>query len=345
MLPDRRRPRDMFSRQPKTDLWYRRFVPVLLAVSLIGLASARAAAQDVQGPRRRMGEAFTWNMRILGLFDAGRARLAIAPPSRNGSALQVNVVGEAEATGLVKALTGLHDDYRLILDANTLLPRKMEITESGLNTRTVVLQLDGRRFDILARRPGAERRLNGFLPSEPLEPVAVLLLLRAARLEAGDKLELILIDGTNFYQGTIDVQRREELKSAMGTQSAIRLLCQGQRVDDKGRKMGRPPRQATLWLSDDAYRLPLRIEAQTDYGTGEFELTSYEPARRPIPIPKRMIGVTETLKSAAPPARQPAPPAPAPVPAPAPAPPPAQPGPAAAPELPSPPPSPSAPSP
>ena len=60
----------MFSRQPKTDLWYRRFVPVLLAVSLIGLASARAAAQDVQGPRRRMGEAFTWNMRHFAVMPA-----------------------------------------------------------------------------------------------------------------------------------------------------------------------------------------------------------------------------------------------------------------------------------
>lgn len=328
----------MFSRLLHFRREYLRLVAALVVLGLVGLASAQAQAEETPAPRRRMGEAFTWNMRILGLFDAGRARLAIAPPFRSGPTVQVNAVGEAEATGLVKAITGLHDDYKLVLDGNTLLPRRMEINESGLNVRNVVMQLDGRRFDIVAKRPGQERRLNGFLPTEPLEPVAVLLLLRAARLDPGDKLELILIDGTNFYQGAIEVLRREELKSAMGNQTAIRLLCTGQRVDAKGVKLPRPPRQATLWLSDDAYRLPLRIEAQTDYGTGEFELTSYEPARRPIPIPKRLTGIVETLKSHAPPPPTLPPPSPAP-------PPPVAPQPPAPPPSPAPPPQPAQPAP
>src|SRR3569832_2296720 len=56
----------------------------------------------------RLGEAFTFSLKFLGLFDAGRARLAIAPPVKVGTGWQINAVGEAEALGLAKAITGLH---------------------------------------------------------------------------------------------------------------------------------------------------------------------------------------------------------------------------------------------
>jgi hypothetical protein len=93
---------------------------------------------------------------------------------------------------------------------------------------------------------------------------------------------------------------REPLTTELGSYSAIRLLCRGERVDAQGRKLGRPVRQATLWLTDDPLRLPLRVEAQTDLGTGEFVLTSYEPARRPLLLPKQLQGITEQ-RAAAPP--------------------------------------------
>lgn len=278
-------------------------------------------AQDAGAQRQRLGEAFIWSVRFLGLFDAGRARLAVSPPTRGPQGqLSVNVVGEVEATGLVRALLGLHADYRVILDGTTLATRRMEIEESGYRTRTVQVTVDGRRIEQYARRPGKEIRLPGQLPSEPLEPVAVILLLRAARLAQGDRLELIAMDGTDLYQGVLEVVGREELKSAMGAQSAIKISCRGERVNHLGQNLGKPPRQATLWVSDDTYRLPLRVEAQTAYGSGQFELTNYEPARRPIPIPARPTGISESWRApAAPPVQQPAP-TPPPQPAPAPAP-------------------------
>lgn len=267
-----------------------RFLAIAAALWMLGPAAGFAEP----APRQRQGEAYTFSMRIVGLFDAGRARLAIAPPYRNGTSTQVHIVGEAEATGLLKEITGIHNDYRLVLDGSTLLPRKMEVDESGIRNYSVVMQLDGRRFDLLARKKGAgERRLAGQLPSEPLEPVAVMLLLRSARLAEKDRLELILMEGANFYQGSIDVIGREDVTTALGTRKSIKLLCRGERINEHGAKLGRPPRQATMWVSDDAYRVPLRIEAQTDFGIGQFELESYEPARRPIPVPRHILGMTE----------------------------------------------------
>jgi hypothetical protein len=219
----------------------------------------------------------------------------------------------------VRALLGLHADYRVILDGKTLVTRRMDIEETGYRIRSLGVVVDGKNIDQYAKKPGAEIRVHGTLPFEPLEPVAVIMMLRAARLTNGDKLELIAMDGTDLYRGTIEVVGREELRSAMGTQQAIRLLCRGDRVNHFGQKVPeKAPRQATLWVSDDNYHLPLRVEAQTAYGTGQFELTSFEPGRRPLPMPQQLLGITTQH------AATPAPPA-APLPTPPPTPQPAQP--------------------
>lgn len=247
-----------------------------------------------QAARRRQGEAFTWSLRFLGVFEAGRARLAITPPQKTSKGLTIAAVGEAEALGLAKAITGLHDDYRLLLDANTFVPKRIDIVETGYRSRTVTIETEGKRLDILQRVPAPERRVQGLLPSEPLEPVAVLLQLRGARLADRDHLELIILDGTALYQGSIDVQGREDLTTTMGTQRAIKLACKGERIDINGRKVGRPPRTATLWLSDDERRLPLLVVAQTDMGNGQFELMSYEAGQRPLTPPRQFTGIAQS---------------------------------------------------
>ena len=257
-----------------------------------------AAAQSAPRSAARQGEAYTFSLKFLGSVDAGRARLAVSPPTNGPNGPQITVIAEAEATGFAKALTGLHEDYRLILDGTTWLPRRMQLVESGLRIRTAVIDVTDRRVEVSSKMPTGERHWSGLLPTQPLEPIAVLLLLRAARLQNGDKLALVVMDGTAFYQGTMEIVGREEIASAFdpsGTQRAIKIVCRGERITENGVKVGRPPRIATLWVSDTAARLPLRVEGETELGKAEFALTGYEPGRRPLPLPKQLLGIVEQL--------------------------------------------------
>jgi hypothetical protein len=273
----------------------------VLASALWFLASAVATAQTAPRAGARQGEAYTFSLKFLGSVDAGRARLAVSPLSMGPQGPQIQIVAEAEATGFAKALTGLHEDYRLVLDGTSWVPRRMQLIESGLRTRTAILDITDRRIDAYAKQLNGEKRWSGVLPSPPLDPIAVLLLLRAVRLHDGDKLALIVMDGTAFYQGTMEVLGREEIVSGLtsgplaGTQRAIKVLCRGERISENGVKLTRPPRSATLWISDNAARLPLRVEGETELGKAEFALTSYEPARRPLVPPKQLIGLVEQL--------------------------------------------------
>ena len=72
------------------------------------------------------------------------------------------------------------------------------------------------------------------------------------RLHDGDKLDLIVLDGSAFYQGTMEVVAHEELTTPNGPQKAIKILCRGRRIANGGHKIGKPPRFGMVWVSDDA---------------------------------------------------------------------------------------------
>jgi hypothetical protein len=274
---------------------------VLSGLSLLASpAFGRAANVAPKGHVTRQGEAFTFSLRFLGSVDAGRARLAISPPTQQGTGSVINIVAEAEALGLAKAISGLHEQYRLVLDGATLLPRSIHLQESGWRMRTAVITLDGKTVDLVITRPNGEQRGRMTMPTEPLDPLAVLLSLRAMRLHDGDKLDLVVLDGSAFYQGTMEVVGREELATPNGPQKAIKIACRGERIVNNGQKVGRPPRFGTVWVSDDPARLPLRIEGETELGKAEFVLTSFEPGRKPLPLPKKVVGINERLADTAP---------------------------------------------
>lgn len=276
--------------------------PVRLLVSAVlsaglslatGAEPALAASAASKARPQRQGEAYTFSLRFLGSVDAGRARLAISPPTQQGDSSVIHIVAEAEALGLAKAISGLHEHYRLVLDGATLLPRSIHLEESGWRVRTAKITLDGKSVDLDIKRPQGDHRAKVSMPTEPLDPLAALLLLRAMRLHDGDKLDLVVLDGSAFYQGTMEVVAHEELATPSGPQKAIKIQCRGERIANGGQKVGRPPRFGMVWVSDDAARIPLRIEGETELGKAEFVLTSFEPGRKPLPMPKKIVGINE----------------------------------------------------
>lgn len=279
----------------------------------LGVGVLAVAAPVHAGSAARRGEAFTFTVKILGAVDAGRARLAVNPPQAQAGGHVIQVVGEAEATGMAKALTSWHQDYKVTLDAATLLPQKVSLHETGKRQRDVNFVISGRTVDMDVRRPDQAWRAKAEMPVELLDPVGVLLLLRVARLRDGDKLALVVSGGSALYSGTVQVVAREELALPTGPRRAIRLACRGIRVDEKGIEVGRTPWLGTLWLSDDKARLPLRVAFESEIGPIEFTMTSHEGVSPPLP--RTLRGVVENgplPRPAAAPAPAPAKPAPPP---------------------------------
>jgi hypothetical protein len=101
------------------------------------------------------------------------------------------------------------------------------------------------------------------------------LYLRSQPLKKGSVYRLAVYPATNAYLATVTVTGREKISVRAGTYNAIKLDLRLKRV---GKHLELEPhkkfRGATVWVSDDAERLILRIDAQVFVGTVFAELQS-----------------------------------------------------------------------
>ena len=122
--------------------------------------------------------------------------------------------------------------------------------------------------------PGKERR---FKCANLFDLQSGLLFIRSQRLEAGDRYRFIVYPATYGYLVDIEVLGREKLKVPAGSYDAIK--CQV-RLQEVNKNLELEPhkkfKRAYAWLSDDADRLMLKIQADIFVGSVWCELQSVE---------------------------------------------------------------------
>lgn len=258
-----------------------RIALVLGLVGLLGAPQTTAAATPPVGLHPGEGFAFRFS---VGSIEAGEARMAIGEPSvaADGSTT-VSVQAEARSAPWLSLLMHLDDTYQVTIDTALLAPRALRVEEHGLRNRVVSARLvhdekgPGSHMTLDYRDAKQHRKADFHLYARALDLLGTLFTLRAAPLHEGDALDLLAFDGPAFYRAVGKVARRVRLTGASGPVPAILLDFEAHRVDPQGRPLRKPSRHVQVWLSDDALRLPLRIEADTDFGRCRIELASYRP--------------------------------------------------------------------
>jgi hypothetical protein len=257
----------------------RRGLTFMLGALVLGMARLAAAASFAH-PGVRPGEAMTFRL-YLGGIETGRARMSVGHPMHKDGRRLVAVHGQAETTSIMKIVARMDEDYQLVLDAGTLLPREVVSVEHGMRDRRIASRVDGRAIahDVrLGEQRGASKRVA---PTEVRDPLCAFFALRALALASGDVLRLDVLDGTVLWRTRLTV-RREPLR--LGDQArareAIRIDGETARIDDAGRPLAGATRHLSVWMSDDGDRALLRMECDTDLGRAAIELTSYQRGGR-----------------------------------------------------------------
>lgn len=249
------------------------------ALVILGLVASAPALAD--NPGALPGEAFTFKFSV-GPVDGGRARMSIGKPVSQHGRRVVAVHGEAETTAFVSLLARMQDDYKLVYDTATLLPLSVSETERGVRERRMTQKIDGRFADLDYWAPEKQLKGRRVLARVPRDPLSSFFALRSLALSDGQRVYLDVIDGPALWRAEVTVKRGASVHLDENTppRPAIRLDAVARRIDDGGRlRADRPPRRLTMWLSDDAARVLLRLEADTDLGRCALVLTSYIPPR------------------------------------------------------------------
>ncbi|MGI8431502.1 MAG: DUF3108 domain-containing protein [Chthoniobacterales bacterium] len=211
---------------------------------------------------------FGWN-------DVVAATAEINFGANNG---RLELIGTGQTTGVVRALWRFDVQHRATADATTLRPIAMhQVDELRHKTVTTDLTFSATgvtrtRTDNKATKPPTPKEFD--FPGL-VDLHTALLLIRSQPLVEGTVQRLVVYPATNGYLATISVAGRESIKVGAGTYQAIKLDLQLSKIN-KQRELEphKKFRQASAWISDDADRLLLRIEAKVFVGTVFVDLES-----------------------------------------------------------------------
>ncbi len=200
----------------------------------------------------------------------GEAHLDRISPDR----FQIDAAGRT--IGLVRALWRYDVTYKAVDNAHSLMPIETNQDEVFRAKKVGTHLTFGTSGVTRARTDGSTPTTSKeFTFPRVLSLSAAMLYLRSQPLQEQDVYRVVVYPTTSPYLATITVTGREKISLRAGTYPAIKMDLQLSKV---GKNLDLEPhkkfRKATIWLSDDADRLPLRVEAQIFVGSIFAELQS-----------------------------------------------------------------------
>lgn len=226
----------------------------------------------------RVGETLTFDVAWSGYLIAGSAvtRVVEKRPSYNSTAYYL--VADGRPLPIISRLYPLYYKMDSLFDSFT-----------GLSQRTSIYQEEGDRrkyystlFNRSARRAVIERQDH---PGEKTEiesapdaqdGLAVLYALRTRAVKTGDHLSFPVIDDGKPYTVNFDVGAVESVKVPFGPMNAwnVRINITDANRQSVGSKIA-------VWLSNDARRLPVKLQADLPVGAFVLALRTVQtPATR-----------------------------------------------------------------
>lgn len=187
--------------------------------------------------------------------------------------------GTGRTVGLVRALWRFDVNYRATADAASLRPVETNQTEV-IRGKKVVTHLTFTSAGVTrARTEGpsgsSTTKARHFNFPNLFDLHSALLYLRSQPLKDRSVQRIVVYPATTAYLATITVLGREKISVRAGSYNAIKVDLQ---LNKLGKNLELEPhrkfRRANVWISDDADRVILRIEAQIFVGTVFAELQS-----------------------------------------------------------------------
>jgi len=186
--------------------------------------------------------------------------------------------GTGRTVGFVRALWKLDANYHALADVETLRPIETRQTEAyrfkKIVTHLAFTNSGVTRARIEGSGAGTTKTREFSFPNL-FDLHSALLYLRSQPLKEHSVYRIVVYPATSAYLATVTVLGREKTSVRAGTYNAIKIDLQLHRL---GKNLELEPhrkfRRATVWVSDDANRIPLRIEAQIFIGTVFAELQS-----------------------------------------------------------------------
>jgi hypothetical protein len=110
---------------------------------------------------------------------------------------------------------------------------------------------------------------------DPVDLISALVQTRDWNLKPGEKRDVVVHFGRDFFPLTIHAEGYEEVRTPLGTFKTLMLVPRMEK-DPKGlfKKGG----EIKVWISQDAANLPVKMQLKLNFGTATLLLSEYQKA-------------------------------------------------------------------
>jgi hypothetical protein len=231
------------------------------------------AAKPAAAPRAERavpfatGETLSYDVSWSSYLTAGAAVTTVKEkkPSYNSSAYYI--VAEGRPTPLLSKLYSIYYKIDTLLDSFTLLPQRGSVySEEGRRHRLKTTQFDRAAKQVLFEYKSDTTAKDHFATSPVTQDaLSAIYVLRAIPMKTGDRMTMPVTDNGINYKVQLDVGGPEKVRTPMGERLALKVRLSV--FDGKNQPVGR---NIAIWISDDARRLPVKLQA--DLPVGSFNL-------------------------------------------------------------------------
>jgi hypothetical protein len=210
-----------------------------------------------------VGEALTFDVTWSTFLVAGSAVSTVVEKRAGSGATAYYIVADGRPVPLLRRLYNIYYKMDTLLDTATLLPQQTSLySEDGGGRR-----LSTMRFDRTRRKASYELQEDTTLkaefdiPPQVQDGLSAVYVLRSMTFKTGDSITLPVADDGSMYAVRADATALERVRVPLGTMDAWRLNISI--TDAEGKPAAR---DAAVWISSDARRLPIKLQAELPVG-------------------------------------------------------------------------------
>ena len=217
-----------------------------------------------------------FNRSLLRGVNVGELRFSARPSSTPSEKGVWNISGEANAKGFLLKLFGakyrLHVDSVINGDSFTVLrTKKVEDDRGRIRTSQASFDHATRKATWTDYGEDLSKPINSTTVDfvEPIQDVlTVLYFVRTQRLKTGQTFDVPLVDNGRVYRCSVRVMERKRIKSVVGRVDTYRVEPAIFGDDRVIRTRG----TLSIWVTDDARRLPVKAQVKVPIGTFDIKL-------------------------------------------------------------------------
>ncbi len=247
--------------------------PAGLAAAIRHSGKVVNASHDIDRLAFGAGETLTFEFGWNGI-PAAQMVVSARYENRNGRPV-FRYMGVARTMSHISWAYKSEDHVEAIIDGATLQPLSYELmrNEGGAIFGTELIREDDR---YLGRRIAKEKVTAVDVAVDGnYDPFSVAYLARSLPLKVGESYSFPVFDGKNHHLLTFVVEAREKVSISAGKFDTLRIRPIFENLSDPTKK--KRISDATLWVSNDSYRVPVRLESKVFFGKVYGELKSFRP--------------------------------------------------------------------